>query len=115
MKLLIWKNIFLIGISFLLGLGVMYFHINTIIKQHNAITVRIIDNCSESIADSQKIINSSNEAYTEVTTCFNNLYTCNLPKSKQKLQALNEQKNTAYARLEKATNDLANIVGEAKK
>ena len=113
MKTVILKYTILMLVSFLLGIGITYVYMNSQLKKTKAITLRIIDNSSTSMAASQTLMNSCSAAYEVVTGCMLNLNTCNMAKATNTLQRLNDTKNQAASKLDQATQDLKNIFHDA--
>jgi len=110
MKTLTLKYAVLMIVSFLLGVGATYVYMKSILNRNNGYTVRIIDNCSASMATSQTLIDNCGEAYTIATSCASHPTTCDVVNSTKKLAALNNQRIASETKLSKLTKDLENII-----
>jgi len=112
MKTIKWKYVVLVIVSFLLGVGATYFYMKSILNRNNGYTVRIIDNCSASMATSQTLLDTCGEAYKVASSCASHLETCDIANTTMKLKALNDQRIASETRLNNLTVDLSNIVHE---
>jgi hypothetical protein len=84
----------------------------SILNRNNGYTVRIIDNCSASLATSQTLLDNCGEAYHVATSCASHLNTCDVANEAKKLEVLNDQRIAAETKLTQLTKDLQSIIPE---